>query len=91
MFGSFENNLLALLGFMTVLTFVLYAIDKGRAIRGKWRIPEATLLGCSIFGGAIGGLLGMYLTRHKTKHWYFRVVNLCFSVAYVIVIVWLIV
>ncbi len=84
-----ENILLAYLCCMTAFTFFLYAIDKHRAVRGKYRIPEATLLGCSILGGAVGGLVGMYLTRHKTKHWYFRVVNVCFSVVYILLFAWL--
>lgn len=46
-------------------------IDKHRAIRHKWRIPEKTLFLVSILGGSIGTWAGMYLFRHKTKHWYF--------------------
>ena len=43
---------------------------------GKWRIPEKALLLLSFLGGAIGGILGMLLFRHKTKHWYFWFVNI---------------
>jgi uncharacterized membrane protein YsdA (DUF1294 family) len=43
-------------------------IDKQRAIHKEWRIPEKTLLGVSIFGGAVGMLLGMSSFKHKTKH-----------------------
>ncbi len=71
------------IGCMTLFTFILYAVDKGRARKGKWRISEGALLGCSIFGGAIGGLLAMYLVRHKTKHWYFSAVNICFSIVHI--------
>ena len=46
-------------------------IDKRRAICHKWRIPEKTLFLVSILGGSIGTWAGMYLFRHKTKHWYF--------------------
>ncbi len=46
-------------------------IDKSRAIRHKWRIPEKTLFGICILGGGIGSWLGMYTFRHKTRHWYF--------------------
>lgn len=46
-------------------------IDKRRAIRHQWRIPEKTLFLVSILGGSIGTWAGMYLFRHKTKHWYF--------------------
>jgi uncharacterized membrane protein YsdA (DUF1294 family) len=48
-------------------------IDKRKAIKGKWRIPEKTLFLISILGGSIGSLIGMKLFRHKTKHWYFVV------------------
>ncbi|SDB45392.1 Uncharacterized membrane protein YsdA, DUF1294 family [Pseudobutyrivibrio sp. YE44] len=47
------------------------AIDKKRAIKGQWRIPEKTLFLFSLIGGSIGTWAGMYLFRHKTKHWYF--------------------
>jgi len=54
--------------FINVLTFLLYGIDKWKARRGKWRIPEETLIWLAIVGGSIGALLAMYLFRHKTKH-----------------------
>jgi uncharacterized membrane protein YsdA (DUF1294 family) len=53
---------------INVLTFLLYGIDKWKAQKGKWRIPEETLIWLAIVGGSIGALLGMYLFRHKTKH-----------------------
>lgn len=60
---------------MSLITLVLYKIDKVKAEKGKWRTKEATLLGFGFFGGAAGALAGMKLFRHKTKHWYFWVVN----------------
>lgn len=57
---------------MNVLAFALIGIDKHRAKAGKWRIKEATLfLITGLFGG-LGGTLGMFVFRHKTKHWYFK-------------------
>lgn len=53
---------------INVLTFLLYGIDKWKAQKGKWRIPEETLIWLAIVGGSIGAFLGMYLFRHKTKH-----------------------
>lgn len=47
---------------------LLMLIDKKKAIKGAWRIPEATLMGVAAIGGSIGTLLGMQLFRHKTKH-----------------------
>lgn len=53
---------------INVVTFLIYGIDKWKARRGKWRIPEDTLIWLAIAGGSIGALLGMYLFRHKTQH-----------------------
>ena len=60
---------------ISLITFFLYAADKSKAKRRAWRIPEKVLLGFSFLGGAVGGLCGMNLFRHKTKHWYFWAVN----------------
>ncbi len=68
---------------ISLITFIVYAVDKSRAKKRQWRIPEATLLCCSIFGGAVGGGLAMLLVRHKTKHWYFRWVNFFFALAHI--------
>ncbi len=61
---------------MGLVTLSLYGIDKRRARRGAWRISEKLLLGCSLAGGAWGGLLSMHLFRHKTKKGYFFATNL---------------
>ena len=66
---------IALLVVMGLITFFAYLIDKKKAEKGKWRTKEKTLLGLSFLFGSIGGLLGLYVVRHKTKHWYFVVVN----------------
>ncbi len=65
--------LLIWLGVMSLLAFVLFAQDKFRARRGRWRTPEAVLLGVCLCGGALGGLLGMRLFHHKTRKGPFRV------------------
>lgn len=52
---------------INVITFLIYAIDKERARKGKWRIRENVLLGLCVVGGTLGGLLGMRLCHHKTK------------------------
>lgn len=48
-------------------------IDKYKAVRHAWRIPEKTLFLVSILGGCAGTWIGMYLFHHKTRHWYFVV------------------
>ena len=65
--------IIGILAVLNLVSFSLMAADKRRAQSGKWRIPEKTLfLAAACFGG-LGGVLGMTLCRHKTKHWYFRV------------------
>ncbi|MBR6771300.1 MAG: DUF1294 domain-containing protein [Lachnospiraceae bacterium] len=46
-------------------------LDKYKAQRQLWRIPESTLFILAIIGGSIGCIIGMYAFRHKTRHWYF--------------------
>lgn len=48
--------------------FVLFGVDKRRAKRSMWRIPEATLMTVSALGGAVGALFGMRVFHHKTRH-----------------------
>lgn len=67
--------ILIILGYffiMNVVGFVIMGMDKWRAKRREWRISEATLFAVCIFGGSIGSTLGMFIFRHKTKHWYFK-------------------
>ena len=52
--------------------FAMMGIDKKRAIRGAWRISEASLFLTALLGGAFGCTIGMQYFRHKTKHWYFK-------------------
>lgn len=52
--------------------FLAMGIDKVKAKRNAWRIPEKTLFSIAIAGGAFGVWLGMLTFRHKTKHWYFK-------------------
>ena len=58
---------------INIISFILMFLDKRRAIKNKWRISENTLMIVSILGGSIGGILGMYTFRHKTKHIKFKV------------------
>ena len=48
--------------------FLLMLIDKRRAVKNRWRIPEATLMLTAAIGGSLGGILGMKIFRHKTLH-----------------------
>ena len=55
-------------GLMTAVTFCVMAFDKHRARVHGWRVPEANLLLLGLLGGGLGGCLGMWLCRHKTRH-----------------------
>lgn len=57
---------------INVIGYSLMGIDKKRAVRGAWRISEASLFTVAFLGGALGCTLGMNHFRHKTKHWYFK-------------------
>ncbi|MBR4240213.1 MAG: DUF1294 domain-containing protein [Prevotella sp.] len=67
-----NDLLLYVLTALNLLTFVVYGIDKWKAVKGKWRIPEATLLILAAIGGSIGALLGMQIWHHKTRHLKFK-------------------
>ena len=57
---------------INVITFLTYGIDKLKAKKGKWRIPESTLLLLAIIGGSIGAWLGIKVWHHKTLHKKFK-------------------
>ena len=57
---------------INLLTFFVYGLDKAKARKAQWRIPEATLLGLAVLGGSIGAWIGMKLWHHKTLHKKFK-------------------
>ena len=57
---------------VNAIGFLLMLIDKRKAIRHRWRIPEKTLFLTAALGGSLGSILGMQLFRHKTMHWSFQ-------------------
>lgn len=66
-----EKIILIYLMFINLAGLFLMWSDKHRAKKHAWRIPEKTFFMVSLIGGSIGSWAGMYLFRHKTKHWYF--------------------
>ena len=58
---------------MNALGFLLMLLDKWKARKNLWRIPEATLFAVAVLGGSLGCIAGMYTVRHKTKHFQFIV------------------
>ena len=69
--------------------FIIMGVDKKRAIRGAWRISEASLFLTALLGGSLGCILGMQHFRHKTKHWYFRIGLPLILLAQIALAVWL--
>lgn len=58
---------------INAFSLLLMILDKYKARRNLWRIPERVLLGAAAIGGSVGALAGMYLVRHKTKHLHFSI------------------
>ena len=58
--------------FWSILDYVLMGIDKWKARRERWRVPEKTFFLVALLGGTLGAILGMYAFHHKTRHWYFK-------------------
>ena len=56
---------------VNVISFIMMGVDKRKAIKRAFRIPESTLFILAIIGGSIGSIPGMHLFHHKTRHWYF--------------------
>ena len=63
--------IIAYLFIINAISLLLMLADKCKAQKNLWRIPEKTLFTAALLGGSVGSILGMYLFRHKTKHWYF--------------------
>ena len=87
---TIRNIYLGVFLVMSLFTLLLYKIDKQKAKKNKYRISEKTLLLTPWLLGSLGGLLGLYLIRHKTKHFYFVLNNVfCFIIQIVIFIKYL--
>ena len=76
---------------MSMITYMTYASDKQKSIKGGWRIKESTLLILSVLFGAAGGLLAMYQLRHKTNHWYFVFINWVFLIIQIAILIYLLI
>lgn len=61
-----------IIAIINIVTFIIYGIDKYKAKKGKWRIPENSLIGLAIIGGSIGAYIGMRVWHHKTMHLKFK-------------------
>ena len=71
-----DNTFIVLIGYfvlVNLMALLLMAIDKQKARKDRFRIPEAVLFLSAIIGGSIGSLAGMFLFHHKTRKWKFRI------------------
>lgn len=74
---------------VNVITFAVFGIDKYKAIRKKYRIPEKTLFLLAGIGGSIGALAGMIAFRHKTAKWYFKIGIPVILVVQIVLVLWI--
>jgi uncharacterized membrane protein YsdA (DUF1294 family) len=81
--------ILSVILIVNVLAFLLYGIDKWKAKRSRWRIPESALLGMAAVGGSVGAWLGMHVWHHKTQHKKFRYGVPAILVAQIVMLVWI--
>lgn len=75
---------------INALGFLLMLVDKIKAKKNRWRIPERPLILTAVIGGSIGSLAGMYLFRHKTLHPKFTMGIPVILALQVVAVIWLI-
>ena len=73
---------------INLIAFILYGIDKKKAIRDKFRIPERVLIFVAVIGGALGAFLGMHIFHHKTKKKKFYITIPAFLILWIVLIIW---
>ncbi len=62
-----DKILIVYLLIVSLVSIAITAADKSRARRGKWRVPEATLLLCAALGGGVAMYVAMRCLHHKTR------------------------
>ena len=73
---------------INLIAFILYGIDKKKAIKDRFRIPERVLIFVAIIGGALGAFLGMHIFHHKTKKKKFSITVPVFLVIWILLVIW---
>lgn len=83
-----ENNMILLYYYLIInlIAFAFYGIDKLKAQKHLWRIPENTLFLTAFLGGAVGSLCGMRIFHHKTKKLYFWILNILACVVHAVIL-----
>ena len=72
---------------INILAFLVYGLDKYLAVKNKYRISEYSLFILSVFGGAIGAILGMKVFHHKTRKLSFLIINIILLIIWVIIVI----
>ena len=72
---------------INIISFIVYGVDKTLARKKSFRISEYSLFILAIFGGGIGSLLGMKIFHHKTKKKVFWIINILFSIIWIIIVI----
>ena len=85
------QGLAVYLPLINITAAVMTAVDKRRAQRGVWRIPESRLLLVALLGGALGEWLTMLFIRHKTKHLKFMLMLPLFLAVHTVLLGWLLI
>ncbi len=75
---------------MNLITFTAYGIDKRKAIKDRWRIPEKTLLLLGLMFGSVGRLAGMKFFHHKTHKWYFWLCTIGSLILHIVILYYII-
>ena len=73
---------------INLITFCVYGLDKAKARKDKWRVPEARLLVLAAVGGSLGALLGMLIFHHKTKKQKFRIIVPVFLIIHIFILIY---
>jgi uncharacterized membrane protein YsdA (DUF1294 family) len=81
-----QSPVLIYYAILNLAVAVLYLVDKIKALGHRWRIPEKTLLLPAVIGGAFGGLVGMLVFRHKTRHPNFWAINGIFAAVHLVIL-----
>ena len=85
------KNIIIYLVVINIIAFFAMWIDKVKAKKSAWRIPESTLISLVLLGGGIGGIIGMYKFRHKTKKPRFYIGFPAILVAEIVIVIYLII
>lgn len=68
-----QSYIIIYLALISLFGLCICGIDKRKAKKKLWRVPEKTFFITALLGGGLGVWAGMYLFHHKTRHWYFVV------------------